>query len=306
MVLFRRKKKQSQRARQSQGSETSPAPVFSYHSRRSSQPQNERTQPSDSSPSRTSQYFRHWWQHLPTLAAILIILAAIGYSLTLSNSPKVVILGENSTNALRGDANEYQKLMQQQLSKSLFYRSKLTLDTNKLTRELKAAYPEFSDLAVVLPLIGRRPVVQVKPAEGTFILKNSRGAYLVDQNGRAVLVFPPEASLPSTVPVVADQTNLDLKSGQTVLPKESLSFMHEVIGQFKAKGLQIESITLPARANELHIKLSGQSYVIKFNMDGAGREQVGTYLALADKLKSEGITLAEYIDVRVEGKAYYR
>ncbi len=66
-------------------------------------------------------------------------------------------------------------------------------------------------------------------------------------------------------------------------------------------------MTLPVGTSELDVRLAGQPYSVKFNLEsGTARQQAGTFLATESKLKSQNVTPAEYIDVRVDGRAYYK
>ena len=74
-----------------------------------------------------------------------------------------------------------------------------------------------------------------------------------------------------------------------------------------AKHITITSMTLPPAADELDVHLTGVNYYIKFNLaNDDARQQVGTFLATQAQLKSQGITPGQYIDVRVDGRAYYQ
>jgi hypothetical protein len=70
--------------------------------------------------------------------------------------------------------------------------------------------------------------------------------------------------------------------------------------------MQIESLTLPSGLSELDVRIKGQGYYVKFNLLGDGREEAGAYLALKSHLDAGHITPRQYIDVRVEGKGYYK
>ena len=65
-------------------------------------------------------------------------------------------------------------------------------------------------------------------------------------------------------------------------------------------------MTLPPAASELDVKIAGKPYFVKFNLQADdARRQAGTFLATQAQLQRKGITPAQYIDVRVEGRAYY-
>jgi hypothetical protein len=113
------------------------------------------------------------------------------------------------------------------------------------------------------------------------------------------------SSIRQTLPVVNDQSGIAVEVGKTVLPAEDIAFMTTVIAQLKAKQINAETITLPATAHEVDIKPAGQAYTVKFNVDTDAREAAGAYLATKQKLEQTNVKPAQYIDVRVPGRAYY-
>jgi hypothetical protein len=52
--------------------------------------------------------------------------------------------------------------------------------------------------------------------------------------------------------------------------------------------------------------INGAGYFVKFNLHGDAREEAGSYLAVKDYLASNQKTPGEYVDVRVENRAYYK
>jgi hypothetical protein len=65
-------------------------------------------------------------------------------------------------------------------------------------------------------------------------------------------------------------------------------------------------MVLPVQTNELDVNLAGQSYFVKFDLqENDPRQQAGTFLATIASLKSQNITPTKYVDVRVDGRAYY-
>ncbi|MGH7241431.1 MAG: hypothetical protein ACREGB_03995, partial [Candidatus Saccharimonadales bacterium] len=69
----------------------------------------------------------------------------------------------------------------------------------------------------------------------------------------------------------------------------------------------VESMALPPAAYELDVKPAGVGYFVKFNMhEDTARQQAGTFLAVRERLVSQGVTPGSYIDVRLDGRAYYK
>jgi hypothetical protein len=92
-----------------------------------------------------------------------------------------------------------------------------------------------------------------------------------------------------------------------VLPANSVTFVQTLVAQLSSKHYTIASMTLPPAASELDVKLVGQAYSIKFNFENNDpRQQVGTFLATIAQLQKQNITPSQYVDVRVDGRAYYQ
>jgi hypothetical protein len=52
--------------------------------------------------------------------------------------------------------------------------------------------------------------------------------------------------------------------------------------------------------------MNGVGYFVKFNLHGNAREEAGAFLAVKEYLESSHKTPGEYVDVRVENRAYYK
>jgi hypothetical protein len=86
-------------------------------------------------------------------------------------------------------------------------------------------------------------------------------------------------------------------------------FIVSVVQQVKAHNIDISSLTLPSGTSELDMRLNNQPYFVKFNMHAglaSARQQAGTFIAVKNRLESQGIAPSQYIDVRVDGRAYYQ
>jgi hypothetical protein len=109
------------------------------------------------------------------------------------------------------------------------------------------------------------------------------------------------------LPVVVDQSGLSVKVNHPVLTADNVSFVQIVAAELAAKQYTISAMSLPATSSELDVQLAGQPYFVKFNLQtNDAREQAGTFLATINQLHSQNITPAKYVDVRVDGRAYYQ
>ena len=248
-----------------------------------------------------------WLKQLPALATGLILLIFVFYGSTLSATPKIQVTGQNTDRTLVRGLDAYQQDVAAVLSRSITNRSKLLIDTDKVASELKQEYPELGTVSVVLPLASRRPIVEVSPAKPALILASSDGAFVVDQEGRAIIkTADVESSIKDALPVVQDQSGLSLERGKSALPKETVTFVSGVAAQLAAKNISVQSLVLPPNANQLDVRLAGQTYFIKMDTRGESRQTVGTFIAVKERLEHDHKVPAEYIDVRVPEKAFYK
>lgn len=301
MALWKRNKKRPKR--HTVGDKGQPKAVFSYYSSRYENGSGEKRKD-------TTKHSKivNVLRHVPIFIASGAIVLSIGYLLTLNINPKVVPLSSGSTSKLLRGSAEYTKYAHELLAASLLNRTKITIDANGFEAAMKKHFPELSDVVVILPIMGRRPIVQLQAATPALILQVTNGeSYLIDVNGRAIMLSSSLNDVKSLeLSTVLDQSGLSVEIGKGILTTSDVSFMATVISQLKVKNIYIESMTLPTIASELHVRVTGQAYYIKFDLHGNARLQLGAYLALKQKLDNDHITPREYIDVRVEEKVYYK
>jgi len=227
--------------------------------------------------------------------------------LTLSPDPNVVVLRSNSQNTFIRPDQEYQNAAAQILSRSIFNRSKITINSSNLINKIQEKFPEIDSVSISLPFLRRRPVINVHPAPLVLLLETQGQSLIINQDGRALMDASSSIDLKKlNLPRVKDESGLEIKVGQQVLNVSNTKFISEVIGQLSSKKLQIESIVLPPLPEELHVKLSGKKYYIKFDLRSDPKVAVGTLQATIAKFEADHIMPGDYIDVRVEGKAFYK
>jgi len=317
-MLFRKKNTgddYSRRARQPvSGGAT---PVFSYHA------QSARSEPSGGRPRVKLPWAnsaaaklspRHDSRRAPkrvaVVAAVILVAALALNSLFLARNPAIVAheLPDGRQLLLR-PRETYQEAAQAILSSSLANSNKITVNTTKLAHELQKQFPELGHVSVVLPFIGRQPVVHIQTVQPALLLVSSQtgGVFLLDKSGRAVMdAGKISASVKERLSVVQDESGLPVTVGDGALPSSNIDYITEVTGQLAAKGVKISSIVLPLGASELNIRIENAPYTVKFNLHGDARAGVGAFLAVKQQLERENKVPSSYIDVRVDNKAYYR
>lgn len=253
---------------------------------------------------------RFWLQRFGLIVLLVAVVASVFNILNLSPEAQIVPVTSNDSTALVFNKPAYQAAADHLLAGSIWDHNKVTVDTGKLTRQLLAQFPELASVSVTIPLLTHHPIVYIEPAQAALIIQSSSyGSFVLNAGGRALVAATqnPLVTGQPALPVITDQSGLKLALGHQVLSANTVSFAQTVAAQLAAKKYTITSMTLPPAASELDVAVAGQAYIIKFNLENNDPlQQVGTFLATLAELKSQGITPAHYIDVRVDGRAYYQ
>jgi hypothetical protein len=247
-------------------------------------------------------------QRFGLIILLLALVFSVSNALTLSGDARIVLLkGDGSSPFLHGEQS-YRQAADELLASSVWNRSKITVNTGGISRGMLKRFPELSDVSVTLPLVSKRPTVYVQTAQEALILKAPDGSFVVGTDGKKLLEAD---NLPSAdrhkLPVVTDNSGLGARFRQQVLSSSDVSFIRTVSAELAARHVGVTSMDLPAGKRELDVHVSGEPYLVKFNLEsGTARSQAGTYLATRAELKRRHTTPSQYIDVRVDGRSYYK
>lgn len=246
------------------------------------------------------------WQRVPAFLVLGVLLISLVYTSTLSSNPKFIVTADRGEKALRS-ADTYQKTATDILNGSILNKSKLTIDSGKISQQLMEAFPDLQEVELALPLMGRRPVLKAVPEQPAILLASRGGVFVVGASGKVLAkTSEVQGSESLSIPSVRDDTNLTITPGKGVLSEQDVTFITTLVKQFEEKKLTITELTLPALASELRVRIDGQSYYIKFSLLTNSRIAFGQFYALKSKLETEGTIPAEYIDSRVEERVYSR
>jgi hypothetical protein len=307
MSLFK-SKQPARRERRYSDDPAAPA-AFSYYARRAETPVNTGRTPDRPSnavlerASRNRQRRRVVYTSMAGLIALLFLISV------LTPHAKLVMESTPASKPLLKSDAQYSQAADQAVSDSLLNRSKLTLNASRIDTELLGQFPELSDVHVSAPVIGSKPVVTLTAATPALqLMTGNGGTFVIDTTGKAVVLVS-NVSNPAALhlPLVVDKTNLPVKLGQPALSESSVAFMREIVAQLAAKHVNVSKLTLPAAANEIDASLQGRAYTVKFNtQSSSARQQAGTFLAVVTRLDKLHTQPSQYVDVRVEGRAYYK
>jgi hypothetical protein len=309
MSLFRKKPKLPNTPRQRALRPDIPktGPSFSYRSSRSQEVLNTGRQLNRPALKPAVRRFtRFWVQRFGFGLLLLALIVSVLNALTLSTSPQIVPLTKTTNDFLHSQA-AYQAAADKLFASSIWNRNKITVDTGSVSRQMVAQFPELASASVTLPLVAHRPIVYIQPVQPALALKTSDNLYILGDNGKALLAESEGFATDRKLPIVTDQSGLQVRLGRQALTAADVSFVQAVIAQLASKQYAVSALTLPATTRELDVSIDGKPFIVKFNLQsGDARQQAGTFLATIGQLQSQNVMPGQYVDVRVDGRAYYK
>lgn len=247
--------------------------------------------------------------HLGWVIVGILAIGVVVYEMQLSTVPKITALTNSSDAPFLQETAVYQQAASKLFANSAANRNKLTINTTQIATDLQKTFPELDDVSVSLPALGSQATIYIRPADPALVLTAQNGSFVLDSNGRALSQAGSQSSS-LNLASVTDQSGIAVTLGKQALPKSETLFIHSVMQQLKDKHIGVQSMVLPAATSELDVYIKGQPYFVKFNIhdnnQDAARVQSGTFIALKAQLEGQHITPSQYVDVRIEGRAYYK
>lgn len=258
-------------------------------------------------PKQKSKQF--WGVKVLKKTAGLVLFAVVASSMYLNPNSLSISIAKPSEPALSlgRDQGVYLAEAKRLLNEAFISKTKITINTQKVESELMRTYPELESAKVIVPLIGASPRAALKLKQVSLIFSNGSQFYAVDNSGKAIissLEFPDVIQI--NAPIVTDQSRPEISLKKNVLSSGDVEFIKTLADQLKNNNLSVIGYTLPIQPNELHVKINGAPYYIKFNLKTDARIAAGVFIAVKSKLEADSITPSEYIDVRVEERAFYK
>ena len=283
----------------------SPNPAFSYYTSRPSEVSRPRAvarqEQTETGKGRRLPHLP--FAQLPFWFLVIIFAVCVLKVLLLSTNPKVEVVGKSTISAsYLQPSSVYISAAHKLLASSLTNRTKLTVNLDGTARALEQQFPELQTVSLAVPLVGNRPIVYLQVAQPSLVLQTGHGNFALNKAG---IVLAKLHALPTGVPLVVDQSTSTPHPGKQYLPGSTVSFVQTVAYQLAAAHLTISTFVLPAGAPyELDVRLEGQPYVIRCNLEEDAAVQSGAAIAIVQSLGSN--IPGSYVDVRTPGRAYYK
>lgn len=232
---------------------------------------------------------------------ILIMLLVFGliYSLILKPQPKIVA-SDLSYHQLADYDNKITPLF-----RNFNDRNKVTFNESAITSAVQKQFPEVQAVRVELPFFSEVPIVRLSVSPPAFNLHSGSRSFIVDSQGIVVAKTTDLPKLHALVNLI-DQSGYPAVIGQPVIGSSAVDFINIVTKQSTRAKVPISSLSLPPLAQELDLRTSDAPYYVKFYLGGDALTQAGQFLAARHQFAQSHQSPAEYLDVRVSGKIFYK
>jgi len=222
-----------------------------------------------------------------------------GYLMYLQTTP-VVSLTSDQPQEVDAALEVYRTDTEKILSSSALNRFKLTLNTRGTAEALKAKHPEIQYASVTAPVFGSSPKVSLTLMRPVALLQSAGRVYGLDSTGHIV-----SAESAAGLVRVVDESNVTPVPGERFLPVATVKAVVSIAEQASAAGLEVTSASLPQGSPyEVSVRLQDKPYAVRFNLESDILQQSGAMIATIKHLGTN--QPGEYMDVRVQGKVYYK
>jgi hypothetical protein len=205
------------------------------------------------------------------------------------------------------DKSSYEKIASSLISKNSFFNQSWSLDKERYKNDIKAEFPEVSAVNVKsrIPFSGKIQLI-FSFRQPLFVWKDSGGEVrFIDKSG---VVFNKNLTKVNgdKLITILDDSGLVFKSGSTALSQKTTEIIGDLPAQLKSLyPAGISKVTIPVSVREIRVFPKNKNYYIKFSTERELNSQVGELTTLMKYLNNKD-TVKQYIDVRLEKKAYYK
>lgn len=210
----------------------------------------------------------------------------------------------SASNIVRPVANEdYVSVIDDYLSQRPAERFLFSLNHDRFSAYMRNKMPEVLDATIVNSPGLVSTVARVTFREPVAVWRVDPERLYVDRFGEAFSrSYYPEPSV-----AVVDQSGIDPTQQRAIAPVRLLSFIGQIVATIDKQGVgRVEEVTIPiGTLRQLDVKLDSHTFRIKTQMDREVPEQVSDIVSALSYIDENQISPA-YLDVRVEGRAYYR
>lgn len=180
-------------------------------------------------------------------------------------------------------------------------RLRFLLDEDRIVSHMQASHPEVKNLSIDQTGIGEASVTVYARTPIARWNISSVDQY-VDGEG---VVFTNNYFKDPALQII-DNTGVQVDSSQAVASNRFLGFIGRLLASAEERALSVSRVTLPAgTTRQVEVVFTGKATKYRVSVDRSAGQQVEDIHRISSYLSKRSINPG-YVDVRLEGKAYYK
>lgn len=242
------------------------------------------------------------------LLNIVIFLAVFSSSAYLSYIDTDSVIKLDQTVIPRNKA-DYYNAVKDEFDNSVFYKNKLTFNTEKFSQNIRTEFPEIESVIVEIPIFRHRPTVNISVSKPSVRLVTNDKSYILDKEGRALFSEEQINDQFDTSKLVSinDASGHPVVLGKPVLTQQQINYIREVINQSNANNVPAQTFNLEFGGSAVDIKFKDAAYEVIFSFYEDPLQSSGAYFAIREEINNNNVAIPkQYIDLRIPDKAYIR
>jgi len=241
-------------------------------------------------------------RRIGAILGLVLLIIGLLFLLLSQFTARVVVTGASQPLSRPLDTTRYEQYVTDYLGINPVERFRFVLNDKALSDYVASRSPEIASvrLSGVAQLTDSRFSVDLRQPVAGWQINNSQ--LYVDNRG---VVFSENFfDIPSVQ--IVDQSGISPEQGTAVASTRLLSFVGLIVTRAGESNLTVSSASLPTgTTRQVEVRLKDVVPFVRFTIDREAGEQVEDMNRVLRFLQTQGQS-AEYIDVRVQGRAVYR
>lgn len=176
----------------------------------------------------------------------------------------------------------------------------ITFDATSFADRLKEGDPALKDVTVKRKGL-HGLVVTATLKQPSLGWNSGNQTYVLDRDGTVIGTVTGNP----TFPVIIDGSNVPVQTGQRVVSAHFVEFVQQMVPALAATGIGVTRLDVKDTTLDLSAQ-TNKGYKLLFDTGRGAGEEIDDLKAVQRLLVSQKKAPAEYIDLRIAGKAYYK
>lgn len=247
------------------------------------------------------------WKKRLVLGAVLAILFVLGARMQFTN----VQIGNSQSVRVSENQNKlYRVYVQDYVNSNVPLKQSWLFDKQAASNSFKREFPEVKSVTFrSRSLISTTLVMEIEYRKPIYTWTSLGEKHFVDKEGVLFTKNMYNALDLSKLPFIEDQGGAAAKDGQRVLTAsvvEQIAAIYSSLPPLFGKEARVEKVVLPTATREIQVYIAGLPYRIKMSTERAIEDQTGELRQIVGYLNAGGTVPAEYVDIRVANKVFYK